>query len=271
MPYAGLWQSRRKKLNFLTKKRGMILIFLVPVLLYIGYELFLSRKLSPPADSERITVSFRVPEGVTLLPLGGLYESSECTNTRFTAGGNTYQANATTGVSLPFVSQGAGNLMSVSIEKDGGGRCRWKLSRIHVHFRLSDNAPLSKGKNVFDTSYLFDFRDWGIVNTYGTGTAKNVSGNLNVTTDFFPMATYHKDNSISLRLFGGDANPYKWSRHFRLHDTRSILIDPVIHFSKLVTLIPPDKSGNFTAEYPDGSSEQIPHIYPDYEKLLSMK
>lgn len=249
----------------------MFLIFLVPVLLYIGYELFLNRKLSLPADSERIIVSFRVPEGVMLLPLGGLYESSECTNTGFTAGGSTYQSDATTGVSLPFVSQGTGNIMFVSIAKDGGGRCQWKLSRIQVDFRLSDDVLLSKGKNVFETSYLFDFRDWGIVNTSGSGPAKNVSGNLILTTDFFPMVTYHKDNSMSLRLFGGDANPYKWNRHFRLHNTQRIFIDPVIHFSKLVKIIPPDKSGDFTAEYPDGSSEQIPHIYPDYEKLLSMK
>ncbi|ENU1934933.1 hypothetical protein P296_04305 [Salmonella enterica subsp. arizonae serovar 18:z4,z23:- str. CVM N26624] len=260
-------------MNFLTKKRVMLLIFLVPVLLYIGYELFLSRKLSPPADSERLTVSFRVPEGVTLLPLGGLYESSECTNTNFTAGGNTYQADATTGVSLPFVSQGSGNIMSVSIAKDGGGRCRWKLSRIRVHFRLSDDSPLSKGRNVFDTSYLFDFRDWGIVNTYDTGDAKNVSGNLNITADFFPMIFInHMFKEATLRLFGGDTNYDKWSRHYRLSNTKNIHLYPFVHIDKSVILESPNPPpGNITALYPDGSRDDIPGIIPDYNKLLSMK
>lgn len=260
-------------MNFLTKKRVMLLIILVPVLLYIGYELFLTRKLSPPADSERLTVSFRVPEGVTLLPLGGLYESSECTNTNFTAGGHTYQADATTGVSLPFVSQGAGNLMSVSIAKDGGGRCRWKLSRVDVSFRLSDDFPLSKGKKVFDANYLFEFRDWGIVNTYGTGTAKNVSGDLDIKTDFFPMVFIsHLFKETTLELFGGDTAYAKWSRRYRLLDTKNISINPIVHFRKVVTLESPNPPpGNITALYPDGSRDDIPGIIPDYNKLLSMK
>lgn len=260
-------------MNLLTKKRVITLIFLVPVLLYIGYELFFSRKLSPPAESERLIVSFHVPEGVTLLPLGGLYESSKCTNTRFTAGGHIYQAGATAGVSLPFVSQGSGNIMLVSIAKDGGGRCRWKLSRIRVHFRLSDDVPLSKGKKVFDASYLFEFRDWGIVNTYGTGSAKNVSGDLDIKTDFFPMVFIsHMFEETTLELFGGNTNYAKWSRRYRLSNTKNIHLYPFIHIDKPVILESPNPPpGNITALYPDGSRDDIPGIIPDYNKLLSMK
>jgi hypothetical protein len=260
-------------LNFLTKTRVLLFIILVPVLLYIGYELFLTRKLSPPADSERITVSFRVPEGITLLPLEGVYESSECTDTEFTAGGHIVQLGAATGVSLPFVRQGAGNLMSVSIAKDGGGRCQWTLSRIDVHFRLSADVPLTKGKKVFDASYLFEFRDWGIVNTYGTGSAKDVSGDLDIKTDFFPMVFInHMFNDSTLRLFGGDTAYPKWSRRYRLIDTKNISINPIVHFSKVVTLESPNPPpGNITALYPDGSRDDIPGIIPDYNKLLSMK
>ncbi|SUG51943.1 Uncharacterised protein [Salmonella enterica subsp. arizonae] len=158
-------------MNFLTKKRVMLLIFLVPVLLYIGYELFLSRKLSPPADSERLTVSFRVPEASRFCHWEGYTSHLNVRIQTLPPGEILIRLTRRRGF-LPFVSQGSGNIMSVSIAKDGGGRCRWKLSRIRVHFRLSDDSPLSKGRNVFDTSYLFDFRDWGIVNTYDTGDAK---------------------------------------------------------------------------------------------------
>lgn len=259
-------------MNFLTKKRGLLLIFVVPVLLYIGYELFLTRKLSPPADSERITVSFRVPEGITLLPLSGLYTSSECTNTNFTAGGNTYQADATTGVSLPFVSQ-AGNLMSASIAKDGGGRCRWKLSSVGVRFRMSeDNYLLTKEKKVIETNYDFDLLGYGSNGgSFGMGRRKEVSGDLDIKTDFFPMITQFNDNEISFEFFGGDTRLKKWVRSFRLTDTRYISIEPLVHLDKVVKLVPSDKLGRWMAIYPDGSRDVVPYFFPDYEKLLSMK
>lgn len=252
----------------------MILIFLVPVLLYIGYELFLSRKLSPPADSERITVSFRVPEGVTLLPLGGLYTSSECTNTNFTAGGNTYQADATTGVSLPFVSQ-AGNLMSASIAKDGGGRCRWKLSSIGVSFRVSEANPLAKGKEVSEAHYNFDLLGNGNCGgVFGMRQMNVVGGDLNIKTDFFPMIYIRRIplNRTTVELFGGDTYYEKWSRCYRLSDVGDISINPVVYFSKIVTIEEPNNlHGDFTVTYPDGSRGIPLNISPDYEKLLSMK
>ncbi|BEM74020.1 hypothetical protein SME36J_34430 [Serratia marcescens] len=262
-------------MSFLTKKRGLLLIFVVPALLYIGYELFLTRKLSPPADSERITVSFRVPEGVTLLPLGGLYESSECTNTNFTGGGNTYQADATTGVSLPFVSQGAGNLMSVSIAKDGGGRCRWKLSALQVGFRVSDVNSLAKGKEVREAHYDFDLLGNGNCGgAFGVKQVNVVAGDLDIKTDFFPMIyiSHIPINRTTVELFGGDTDYEKWSRCYRLSDTGNISINPVVHFGKVVTLEEPNnRHGDFTVTYPDGSRGIPLNISPDYEKLLSMK
>ncbi|UAN18890.1 hypothetical protein KGP20_25330 (plasmid) [Enterobacter asburiae] len=253
----------------------MLLIFVVPILLYIGYELFLTRKLSPPADSDRIIVSFRVPEGVTLLPLGGLYTSSECTNTNFTAGGNTYQADATTGVSLSFVSQGDGNLMSASIAKDGGGRCRWKLSALQVGFRVSDVNSLAKGKEVSDTHYDFDLLGNGNCGgVFGVKQVSVVGGDLDIKTIFFPIIyiRHIPRNRTTVELFGGDTGYEKWSRCYRLSDTKNISINPVVHLSKIVTLEEPNNlHGDFTVTYPDGSRGIPLNIYPDYEKLLSIK
>lgn len=246
----------------------MLLLVLV---LFYWYDNRTSLTLSPPDNAPRVTVAFNMPDGITLSPLGGLYESDKCTDTHFNSNFKPYQVSGVSGVMLPFIREGQSNIWKASIATEGGGRCQWKLSSIRVGFRLSDDVSLVDGKKVFDTSYLFDFKDNGIVNTYGTGPAQDISGDLNLKTDFFPMITYHKDNTSSLRLFGGNADNYKWSRHFRLHDTRRILIEPVIHFSRPVTLTPPDKPGDFTATYPDGSSEEITRIYPDYEKLLSMK
>jgi len=207
-----------------------------------------------------------------LLPLAGLYVSSTCTDTRFTGAGNTYQENAKTGVLLPFVSQGEGDIRSVSIAKDGGGRCRWNLSSVRVRFRVLDDNPLAKGKKVMRTSYDFDLLGYGISDGgFGTRHAKDVIGDLEIKTDFFPMITQFTDNDVSLEFFGGDTRFQQWGRSFSLTDTRHIAIEPVVHLDKIVTLLAPEKTNNWIAAYPDGSKDEIPYIFPDYEKLLSMR
>jgi len=40
---------------------------------------------------------------------------------------------------------------------------------------------------------------------------------------------------------------------------------------KVVVLNPPNHPGNLTATYPEINREDIPSIFPDYDKLLSMK
>lgn len=206
-----------------------------------------------------------------LLPLGGVYVSSKCTNTRLTGAFKTYQEDATAGVSLPFVN-GVDNLRTVSIAKDGGGRCKWKLLSIQVRFRAANDNPLAKGEKVVDTTYDFDFIGYGADGGgFGTSRTKEVKGDLDIKTDFFPMITKFTDNDINLKFFGGDTANEKWGRRFSLNGTRHIAIAPVIHLNKVVTLLAPDNTDNWIAIYPDGSKEEIPYIFPDYDKLLSMK
>ncbi|MBU9826128.1 hypothetical protein J1783_14300 [Rahnella sp. L151-1A] len=129
-----------------------------------------------------------------------------------------------------------------------------------------------KGKEVFATNYIFDFDDYGFSDGYGTGRAKEMNGNLDLETVFFPMITHHIDNEVDLTLFGGSTEYEHLKRRYRLHKTRNINIEPIIRSNKVVVLNPPViRPGNLTVTYPDGSSEQVPHIFPDYEKLLSMK
>lgn len=132
--------------------------------------------------------------------------------------------------------------------------------------------PLSKSDiEVIATNYIFDFGDYGLSDGYGTGRARNVSGDLDIRTNFFPMITKFAVNDISMKFFGGDTATEKWRRRFRLDDTNNISIKPIVHLTKVVTLEPPVKTDNWMAIYPDGSRSEIPRIDPDYDKLLSMK
>lgn len=157
---------------------------------------------------------------------------------------------------------------------DGGGSCQWRLNSLKVSFRIADDVPLVKGKEVIDTSYIFDFGDYSLSDGYGTGRAKVFSEKtLDLNTDLFPVVFInHMFKKTTLKFFGGDTNYDKWGRRYRLSDTDSIYLHPLVHINKPVILESPNPSpGNINALYPDGSREDIPNIYPDYDKLLSMK
>ncbi|WP_032815701.1 hypothetical protein, partial [Yersinia mollaretii] len=159
------------------------------------------------------------------------------------------------------------------IAVDGGGSCKWHLNSIKVSFTLADDNPLVQGKNLIETNYIFDFDDYGFSDGYGTGKAKETSGDLDLKTNFFPMVFInHLFNKTSLKFFGGDTDDEKWSRRYRLHDTKKIAIEPILHLGKVVTLeSPKSQSDSMATTYPDGSVEHESKIKPDYEKLLSMK
>jgi hypothetical protein len=212
-----------------------------------------------------------VPDGVTLLPAELLYRSEKCKTVRYNSSNEPHDIPGYNDFEQQFSQQGSSNIWQQRVAIEGGGSCQWYLSSLRVSFQLSTNNPLAKGKEVIATNYIFDFGRYGLSDGYGTGRSKEVSGDLNLKTDFFPMVANHIDNTVSLKFFGGNTEFEKWRRRFQIKNTQNIEIEPIIHLSKVVTLNPPNIPGNLTAIYPDGNSEKIQSIYPDYEKLLSMK
>ncbi len=96
---------------------------------------------------------------------------------------------------------------------------------------------------------------------------------LDLNTDLFPVVFVNNIlKKTTLKFFGGNTHYDKWGRRYRLSDTNHIYLHPLVHINKPVILESPNPPpGNINALYPDGSREDIPNIYPDYEKLLSMK
>ncbi len=255
-------------MNFLIK---IIAVIVIITLVYKSSNK-LDQTLLPPDNARHVTVLFRMPDDITLMPMQVLYRSEKCMAKSYNSSFESYPVRGYNGFTQPFVRQGQSDLWQTAIAIDGGGRCQWQLNSLRVSFTLAENHPLAKGKVVIETSYIFDFDKYGLSDGYGTGKAKTVSGDLDIKTDFFPIITHHIDNGIDLSLFGGDTGYEQWRRRYKTVDSQSINIEPKIHFDNVVTLTPPAvRPGNLNATYPDGSSEQIPHIYPDYEKLLSMK
>lgn len=258
-----------KTLNFLS--RAVVVMSAFGLL--FGCDNRPDRTMSPPGDAQWVTVTFRVPEGITLQPAELLYRSAKCKSVRYNSSNEPHNIPGYNDVEQPFSSQEGSDIRRLRVAVDGGGPCHWQLNSLMVSFRVSGDNPLVDGKEVIDTSYIFDFGDYGLSDGYGTGRAKAFSGErLELKTDFFPMVVRHIDTKVDLSLFGGNTGYEQWRRRYRIVNTELIDIEPQIHLTKVVELIPPViRPGNLTATYPNGEREEIPHIYPDYDKLLLMK
>jgi len=240
--------------------------------LLLGCDNRPDKTLSPPTDAKWVDVTFRVPEWIVLQPAELLYRSTQCKAVRYNSSNEPHDIPGYNDIERPFDAPNGANIRRLRVAINGGGSCQWQLNSLKVSFRIADNVPLVKGKEVINTNYIFDFGEYGLSDGYGTGQAKAFSGEwLELKTDFFPVVSNHIDNTVSLKFFGGDTQTERWRRRFNLSNTRYVAIEPVVHFMKVVVLNPPDHPGRLTATYPDGNVEPIPHIYPDYDKLLSIE
>ena len=221
-----------------------------------------------------MNVTFRVPEGTTLQPAELLYRSEQCKSVRYNSSNEPHDIPGYNNFEQAFSSLGDNDIRRLRVAVDGGGPCQWQLNSLRLSFRIADDDPQVKGKEVIDTSYIFDFGDYGLSDGYGTGRAKAFSGErLDLKTDFFPM-TYisHMFNKTTLKLFGGDTDSEKWSRRYQLQNTRLITIEPIYHAEKNVSL-EADKQRGFgmVITYPGGDEEHVRQVNPDYQRLLLLK
>lgn len=148
----------------------------------------LIRHYPPPADAKWVDVIFRVPEGITLQPAELLYRSAQCKSVRYNSSDEPHDIPGYNDTERPFGAPDGDNIRRLRVAMDGGGPCQWQLNSLKVSFRIADNVPLVKGKEVIDTSYIFDFGDYGLSDGYGTGRAKVFSEKtLDLNTDLFPV------------------------------------------------------------------------------------
>lgn len=229
--------------------------------------------LSPPSNAKWVEVAFKTPDGMILQPAELLYRSEKCKTVRYNSSNEPHNIRGYNDTEKHFSTQTAKGVQTLRVALEGGGSCQWSLNSLRISFKLKNDNPLTFSKDVIDTNYIFDFDDYGLSDGYGTGEVKNFHGDINIKTDFFPSIFINKMfNKTTLRFFGGDTKHHEWSRRYMVIDANYIKIEPAVHYNLPVKIESPNPPpGNFVATYPDGSTEEIPNIYPDYKKLISMK
>ncbi|ECY8308822.1 hypothetical protein F7M78_24015, partial [Salmonella enterica subsp. enterica serovar Typhimurium] len=188
--------------------------------------------LAPSADAERVTVAVTLPPETEVLPLDVLYRSETCRKEVYD---NTSASHVTTvrGVNPRLVALGqadSAGRREAKIAINGGGKCGWRLSAIRVDIQMKGDAPLAAGKHIIPTSYVFGFDDEAYGSGEGSGRKRVAHGDLTLKTELFPMTVIdHVFNENTLVMFGGDTDYEKWSRHYRLFNSKNILIEPVLY------------------------------------------
>lgn len=231
--------------------------------------------LSPPGNTEWVTVAVKLPPETEALPVDVLYRSESCRRKDYdpTTESHVRTIRGFNPIRIPLSPPDNSGLRKARIALDGGTQCGWTLSGIRVGIQVSRSSDLAQGKDVTAANYVFDFDDEGYGSAFGKGKPTPVSGDLIFKTEFFPMEyVYRSISETDLDLFAGDEKYDKWNRYYRVTDSRNIKIEPVLYLNKVVKLQTSDSSrGKVIATYPDGSSENISGRAPDYDKLLRMK
>ncbi|MBJ2347416.1 MULTISPECIES: hypothetical protein [Pseudomonas] len=227
--------------------------------------------LAPPADSEKVTVTVKVPKDLTARPMQVIYRSTICTFTDHTAMGKPYQRDDYQRTDIWPVRQGQGDLYRAELPMDGGGACQWRLS--NVTFGVTYTDPTRFGENVTygaggGVVVIFDRN-----NSPRGGADFKVDGDLLIKEDYYPwvsesfIGAYEKDIS----LLGKSQNYYLTYQATR---ATKVFFEPVLHSNFLTKSIGPKekKKGNYaTFTYPDGSIQQAPHATPDFRKLQAIR
>jgi len=227
---------------------NMINVLLLPSLLLLSGCVF-SEDLSPPFGGKTVKVSVVKPADVDILPMDVIYRSEKCRDKVFTSAGSITTRAGYRLLTVPFKQEFVDDLVSSNVSINGGGRCEWKLSNIRFQFKFSDVKKFGvdiKSNISNDIVFVFDNNP----PPRGDGHYMNVSGNVEIKDDYYPLIRNDRmiDHAKILRLINEDMLTY------RVSNSELIVFKPNVHSKKIINVLGPEKFGEDSiTTYPDGT------------------
>ena len=227
--------------------------------------------LAPPADSEQVTITVKVPKDLEAETLQVMYRSATCRSTYRGASGQRLDEDGHHGIDARFERQGLSDLYQAKLPVDGGGACQWHLSNVMFGVRYVD--PTRFGESVTYGA------GGGIVVMFdrnrpmrSSGLAIEVDGDVVIRKDYYPWLGElfiggHK-KYISL---AGQGDIYVT---YQAIQARQVYFEPIFHSDFIVRSKGAKvyKAGNFMKfTYPDGSVVAERYAKPDFLKLQTMR
>lgn len=226
--------------------------------------------LAPPADSEKITVTVKLPKELKTETMWVMYRSATCKRISHGASGQRVEQDGHHSVYKEFQRQGQSDLYQVELPKDGGGACKWHLANVTFGVVYAD--PSQFGENVTygaggGVVVIFDHN-----NSPRGGADTEVDGDLIIKKEYYPwvkenfLGGYRKRVSLA-----GEGDIYL---SYQALTARKVYFEPVLHSDFVLYSAGPKvkKKGNFTAfTYPDGSVVADGKWHPNFLKLQTIR
>ena len=226
--------------------------------------------LSPPVDSETVTVTIKVPPELIPEKLKAMYRSTTCKYLTRGGSGQRIELDGYHPVALALRRQDDADLYKATLPKDGGGNCKWHLA--NITFGVEYPEP-----NVYGPGIAYG-SGGGVVVKFDDnrasrdGPEQSVAGDLILKKDYYPeiyewfLGGYRK--TVSLLGAGATYSVYK-APH-----AREVYFEPILHSGYAVNSVGPKikKPGNHAQiTYPDGSIQSDGEWGPDFRRLQAIR
>ncbi|MGJ7517976.1 hypothetical protein ACSFE6_27010 [Pseudomonas baetica] len=226
--------------------------------------------LTPPADSEQITVTVKVPKELKTETMWVMYRSTTCKRISHGASGQRIELDGHHSVYKEFQRQGESDLYQIELPKDGGGACKWHLA--NVTFGVAYADPTQFGENVTfgaggGVVVIFDHN-----NSPRGGADVKVDGDLEIKKEYYPWVSEGYIGGYRKRVSLAGAGSIYLS--YQALTARKVYFEPVLHSDYVLYSVGPKekKKGNYTSfTYPNGSVVADGKWHPDFLKLQTIR
>ena len=144
-----------------------------------------NKTLSPPADTEWVTVGIKLPAGIEALPLNVLYRSEICQRARYNSAGEKYYISGFNSETIVLKQQGSSDIYQTKIALNGGGSCQWHLSEVwmSIIYKKTLNTD-SDFEAISSHKLILVFNNY---NYLPSELIKNLIKNGVVEMDYYPL------------------------------------------------------------------------------------
>lgn len=113
-----------------------------------------NKTLSPPADTEWVTVGIKLPEGIEALPLNVLYRSDICQRAQYNSAGEKEYISDFNPNAVTLKQQGHSDIYQAQIALNGGGACQWQLSEVWMSIIYKNTLDIYRDFEVIPSHKL---------------------------------------------------------------------------------------------------------------------
>ncbi|UPK80180.1 hypothetical protein LW139_15340 [Proteus vulgaris] len=225
-----------------------------------------NKTLSPPANTEWVTVGIKLPEGIEALPLNVLYRSDICQRARYNSAGEKYYIPGFNPNTVTLKQQGNSDIYQAQIALNGGGACHWQLSEVwmSIVYKKTPNTY-----NDFETipsdELILIFKDH---NFRPPELIRNLIKNEKIELNYYPVFINNEvSNEKKITLF----NHWGRSQYILVNNERNILFTPLFHKDNITKIdMSKELEKDIIIYYSDGTIEKKSSWPPNYNKLKSL-